>query len=210
MGTFLAECRLKAFHRIGVASLLMLSLLAQADSASTQHAKVELMSNVASIKPGEDVLLGVHYVLDPDWHIYWINPGDSGQPPSFQWQLPSGFVASNPEWPRPERLSSSQLVDYGYKDEVLFIVPVHTSRTLNSSAPVSIALNAKWLICREVCIPDHAQLHLSLPVSAETPQSSRSADLFSHTKALLPKSAPKTWKISVRSDKENFVLTISA
>jgi len=182
-----------------------------AESQPVQHAKVDLISDKASIKAGQDVLLGVHYVLDPGWHLYWINPGDSGQPPSFDWKLPSGFVAGEAEWPRPERLSSSQLVDYGYKDDVLFIVPVHTSQTLNSNAPISIALNAKWLICREVCIPDRAQLHLSLPVSAGTPQTSPNADLFAHTKALLPKPAPKNWKTSVHSGKDDdFVLTVNA
>jgi DsbC/DsbD-like thiol-disulfide interchange protein len=175
-----------------------------------QHAKVELIADKASIKAGDDVLLGVHYVLDPGWHLYWINPGDSGQPPSFDWKLPSGFVAGETKWPRPERLSSSQLVDYGYKDEVLFIVPVQTSSTINGSAPVTVALNAKWLICREVCIPDRAQLHLSLPVSMGTPETSANADLFAHTKRLLPKPAPKNWKTSVRSGKEDFVLIVSA
>lgn len=181
-----------------------------AESAPAQHAKVALISDKATITAGQDVLLGVHYVLDPGWHLYWINPGDSGQPPSFQWQLPSGFVAGDIKWPRPERLSNSQLVDYGYKDDVLFIVPVHTSQTLNSNVPVSMALNAKWLICREVCIPDRAQLHLSLPVSTGTPQTSPNADLFAHTKALLPKPAPKNWKASVRSGKDDFVLSVSA
>lgn len=180
-----------------------------AESVPAQHAKVELISDKATIKAGQDVLLGVHYVLDPGWHLYWVNPGDSGQPPSFQWQLPSGFVADDIKWPRPERLSSSQLVDYGYKDDVLFIVPVHTSQTLNSNA-VSIALSAKWLICREVCIPDRAQVHLSLPISAGASQASPNADFFAHTKALLPRPAPKNWKTSVRSGKDDFVLTVSA
>jgi DsbC/DsbD-like thiol-disulfide interchange protein len=181
-----------------------------AESVPAQHARVELIADKASIKAGNDVLLGVRYILDPGWHLYWINPGDSGQPPSFDWKLPSGFVAGDTKWPRPERLSSSQLVDYGYKDNVLFIVPVHASQTLNSGTTVPIALNAKWLICREICIPDRAELHLSLPLSTGTPQRSPSAELFAHTRALLPKPAPKNWKTFVQSRKEDFVLIVSA
>ena len=193
-----------------LASLLTLSTFTLTDTTSTQHARVELISDAASIKPGQDLRLGVHYILDPGWHIYWINPGDSGQPPSFQWQLPGGFQAGKVEWPRPERLSSSQLVDYGYKDDVLFVVPVRTPANLSSSAPIPISLDAKWLICREVCIPDRTQLHLSLPVSSSVPTSSGHAALFTRTRALLPRTAPKRWKTSVQSQKENFVLTVNA
>jgi DsbC/DsbD-like thiol-disulfide interchange protein len=204
------EPGLKALRQICIVSLLMLSILAQADSASTQHAKVELISDTASIKPGQDLRLGVHYTLDQGWHVYWINPGDSGQPPSFQWQLPTGFQTGKVEWPRPERLSSSQLVDYGYKDDVLFVVPVHAPANLSGSEPIPISLDAKWLICREVCIPDRTQLHLSLPVSSSAPRTSEHAGLFTRAKALLPKTAPKRWKTSVQSQNENFVLTVNA
>jgi DsbC/DsbD-like thiol-disulfide interchange protein len=201
---------LPSFRHICLVLALLSNTLAMAESVPAQHAKVELIADKASIKPGEDVLLGVYYVLEPGWHLYWINPGDSGQPPSFDWKLPSGFVAGETKWPRPERLSSSQLVDYGYKDNVLFMVPVHASQTITGGASVPIALNAKWLICREVCIPDRAQLHLSLPVSTGIPQSSPSADLFAQTKALLPKPAPKNWKTSAQSGKGDFVLIVTA
>ncbi len=201
---------MKAFLQICPALLFVLGILAQADSVSTQHAKVELTSDVANIKPGQDLRLGVHYVLEPGWHVYWINPGDSGQPPSFKWQLPTGFRAGEIQWPLPERLSSSQLVDYGYKDEVLFIVPVHTPANLNNDSPVAIIADAKWLICREVCIPDRTQLRLSLPVSSSAPKSSADAPLFNRAKEQLPKSAPKQWKTSVQSQKDDFVLNVNA
>ena len=189
--------------------MFILSIVAQAETVSTQHAKVELLSDVASIKSGHDLQLGVHYVLEPGWHVYWINPGDSGQPPSFQWQLPAGFKAGKVQWPRPERLPSSQLVDYGYKDDVLFTVPLHTPANPNNDSPVVISLDAKWLICREVCIPDRTQLHLSLPVSSSVPRSSASASLFTRARALLPKPAPKQWKTTVQAQRDDFVLTVS-
>src|SRR6476620_3363842 len=94
--------------------------------ATTRHARVELAARQASVNPGSDLQLGVHFILEPGWHIYWINPGDSGQPPSFEWQLPPGFTAGEIQWPRPERMqSSAELADYGYHDDVLLMVPIH-------------------------------------------------------------------------------------
>src|SRR5215831_16004621 len=103
--------------------------------APSRHARVELIARQSSVTPGSTLQLGVHFILEPGWHIYWINPGDSGQPPVFKWQLPEGFSAGEIEWPRPERMqSNSQLADYGYHDEALFIVPIHAPQVINTNS----------------------------------------------------------------------------
>src|SRR5215475_1068175 len=87
--------------------------VAAAAPIQAKHAQVELLSRETAASPGKELLLGVHFVLEKGWHIYWVNPGDSGQPPVFKWQLPDGFVAGEIQWPRPERMQSSpQLADY--------------------------------------------------------------------------------------------------
>ncbi len=179
-----------------------------AEAVPVQHARVELVAQKTAATPGAQMVLGVHFNLDKDWYIYWVNPGDSGQPPSFRWELPPGFSAGEIAWPHPERLGNSQLVDYGYKDDVLFIVPVQVPGNAKAGAPAQIALDAKWLICREVCIPDKAHLQISVPLSAAPAQDSGNAQLFAQARRLTPKAPPPTWKALVRSDATNFVLSI--
>jgi thiol:disulfide interchange protein DsbD len=176
------------------------------------HARVELIARQNSITAGKDLQLGVHFVLESGWHIYWINPGDSGQPPVFKWQLPAGFTAGEIEWPRPERMQSNpQLADYGYHDETLFIVPIHAPQLDSGQlGKLQFAAEAKWLICREVCIPEHAQLQLALPVTAQAKQDPASERLFAATEKLLPRPLPRGWHASATSTKDAFVLTISA
>ena len=41
-----------------------------------------------------EIFLVARFNLDKDWHTYWINPGDSGDPASFNWDLPEGFNIS--------------------------------------------------------------------------------------------------------------------
>ncbi len=121
--------------------------------------------------PGSDLQLGVHFVLEHGWHIYWINPGDSGQPPAFNWQLPKGFSAGEIQWPRPERMQLvKELADYGYRDDVLFIVPIHVPHSMINSgqSAMTFVVEARWLICREVCLPEHARLQLGLPRAASS------------------------------------------
>ncbi len=181
-----------------------------ARQSSPQHAGVELLSRQASVKPGSDLQLGIYFILEPGWHIYWINPGDSGQPPSFKWQLPSGFSAGEIRWPRPERLQpSKELVDYGYDDAVLLPVTIHAPSAI-SDRSAEFGAEVKWLICREVCIPEHANLHLTLPVSSAAGVEQQNAPLFAKTDKLIPQPLPRAWNASVTSRKDDFVLTIRA
>src|SRR4030095_8718143 len=91
-----------------VALLLGTALLAGAPapaSAAEPKVRVELLSEVASIAPGETFWLALRQEIAPGWHTYWMNPGDSGEPPRIEWALPSGVTASDFVWPPPERIA---------------------------------------------------------------------------------------------------------
>jgi DsbC/DsbD-like thiol-disulfide interchange protein len=199
----------------GIKSALLASLLAAhaagiAAAVQAKHARIELLSQQAAVAPGANLLLGIHFLLEPGWHIYWVNPGDSGQPPVFQWQLPAGFTAGDIEWPRPERLQSTpQLADYGYHDQTLLLAPISVPHSWTKTGRTAeIQLDAKWLICREICLPDHAQLHLSLPLASKAAIDPANAAIFSGAQKLLPKPLPSGWKASAESRKDDFVLTV--
>lgn len=181
-----------------------------AETIQARHARLELVSSKSHVVPGHQLWLGLHFSLEKDWHIYWTNPGDSGQPPVLQWQLPSGFSAAAIQWPLPEKLKRSSLADYGYQDDVVLLVPVSVSATLKNAGQADFTLQAKWLICSDVCIPDHAQLHLSLPVSAKPAHEPAQASLFTEAKKHLPQPWPHSWKVSAVSTKDDFVLSITA
>jgi DsbC/DsbD-like thiol-disulfide interchange protein len=174
---------------------------------SSGHTRVKLVAQPTSAKPGKELFLGVHFILDPGWHIYWINPGDSGQPPVFKWRLPEGFSVGEIQWPRPERMQPNpQLTDYGYHDEVLLPVALHVPAGFTDHSSAEIGVDAKWLVCREVCIPEHAQLQLTLPTAkTKDPASVR---LFTATEKLLPGPLPRGWNATATSTKDEFVLAI--
>lgn len=182
------------------------SLCAQPPEA--KHARVELIAESTGVTPGQRLLLGVHFQLEKDWHLYWVNPGDSGQPPVIRWRLPATFSTEAVQWPRPEKLKSSQSADYVYKDDLLLMVPVKVAPGVSSSSPLNIGASVNWLICREVCIADHAQLHLALPVSSAPVADTRYKQLFDQARKLLPRAWPAAWKTTAISRKDDFVLSI--
>jgi thiol:disulfide interchange protein DsbD len=112
--------------RTGVAAAILLCFLWAGEvpaadatavpTANGPHTKLLLISDVLSLAPGRELELGLLFNLEPHWHIYWINPGDSGEPPVVNWHLPRGFRAADLEWPVPQRLVNGPLTDYGYQD----------------------------------------------------------------------------------------------
>jgi DsbC/DsbD-like thiol-disulfide interchange protein len=184
---------------------------AVAEPVQAKHARLELLAEQSAVAPRAELLLGIHFHLEPGWHIYWVNPGDSGQPPVLKWQLPAGFIAGEIQWPRPERMQSTpQLADYGYRNDVLLMVAVHAPPSINSAelGSVGFAVDAKWLICREVCLPDHAQLHLALPLGSSARVSPATMAIFAGAQKRLPKSLPHGWKARAVSRKDDFVLSV--
>ena len=72
----------------------------------------------------------------------------------------------------------------------------------------TIRLDAHWLICREICIPDQAHLELSL-LQGSGPDAA-TTELFSRTLRLVPKPLPAGWKATVESHQDDFVLSLRA
>src|SRR5215475_3066699 len=96
----------------------------EAPKGGPPRVTVRLISDAASIEPGSTFWVGLRERIAPGWHTYWINPGDSGEPPSIEWKLPEGFGAGPIVWPRPERLKVGPFMSFGYEREVVLLVQV--------------------------------------------------------------------------------------
>jgi thiol:disulfide interchange protein len=145
---------------------------AASNSADALHVHVQIIAPVAQLSPGASSEAGLYFKLDPGWHVYWQNAGDSGEPPHIQWTLPDGITAGPLQFPAPQRLPLGPLMDFGYENEVLF--PFNLD-VVSSAKPGPVALHAKvaWLVCREVCIPGKAELEVDRVISAAGGQVAR-------------------------------------
>ncbi len=171
------------------------------------HVRVELLTETTAIEPGHALSAGVRFVLESGWHVYWRNPGDSGEAPSLAWTLPPGFAAGEIEWPRPERIVVGPLVNFGYDGAVLLPVTIHVPHELHVGAPVELRAHARWLVCdADECIPGSAMLSTSLPVGAAAP--GPSAGLFAEARAHLPTAPPPGWTLSASSGADTLTLAV--
>src|ERR1017187_9296894 len=90
--------------------------------ARAENTHAQLLLGADTARPGDTVMAGVHFQIDPGWHIYWQNPGDSGFATEIEWQLPAGMSAGSILWPAPEKLRDQDLLTYIYKDDVVLLI----------------------------------------------------------------------------------------
>jgi DsbC/DsbD-like thiol-disulfide interchange protein len=156
-----------------------------------QHLTVELLPLDGSIQPGGTSLIGLHFTLDKGWHVYWVNAGDSGEPPSVKWTLPPGITVGPMQFPAPRRLPLGPLMDFGYEDEVLFPMALSADSTLKVPSTTQLSAHVNWLVCREVCIPGKADLAVPLQIASQKgPVDPTRQALFDHFRSRLPQPLP--------------------
>jgi thiol:disulfide interchange protein DsbD len=105
---------------------------------------------------------------------------------------------------------AAQLADFGYHNEVLLPLQLQVPASARAGESIQIAAEANWLVCREVCLPERAQLHLAVPVRATAKENPQSAPIFARTMKLLPRPVPRGWKVTAKSEKDDFVLSVQA
>lgn len=189
--------------------LSAMAVPAGAVMVAAKHVDVELVADVAAAPPGGAFRLGVRFVPEKDWHVYWRNPGDSGEAPRIDWTLPSGLSAGALEWPAPERIPAGPLVNFGYAGEMLLAAPVTVPANVATETPLDLKARAKWLVCNEdECIPGGATLSLKLPVGSGGTVPPATARLFATTRERLPVSLPGGWRVAAHPDGERVTLAV--
>ncbi|KQY85159.1 thiol:disulfide interchange protein [Brevundimonas sp. Root1423] len=174
----------------------------------TERIEAELVAMSTWAAPGSTAVIAVKQTIQPGWHTYWRNPGDSGGATTLTWTTPPGVKAGEIVWPLPERQRLSGLMNYGYSGEVYLPVPVEIPTTARAGTSLPLTVKALFLVCSaEMCVPDELTLSLTLPVrEGAAPPDPR------HGAAIAPilETAPRPAGIEARIVMENDVLVLSA
>jgi thiol:disulfide interchange protein DsbD len=177
-------------------------------SATAPHLKVSLVASAAMIAPGAGFQTGLHFQLDKGWHVYWVNAGDSGEPPTIKWTLPKGITAGPMQFPAPQRLPLGPLMDFGYPDEVLYPIDMEVAPDFKPGAPAVLAGQVDWLVCRESCIPGRAFLSLKLPTAATPAVNQARLSLIQTWNRRIPKPLPQGDEAAYSDKAEPFRLIV--
>jgi thiol:disulfide interchange protein DsbD len=178
--------------------------------ATAAHATVDLIADRADA--GAPLTVGVRFRLDPGWHIYWRNPGDSGGPPTVRWLTkPAGWAPGEFTWPAPERFTTGPIVNYGYSGTVVLPVPIALAGTRSAppSGPRELVGEVKWIACQEICVPGTATLRLAWPLEAAEQAAAGDWQVaLASARDRVPTPAPTAWRATARVADGNLVLSI--
>ena len=161
------------------------ALAAGTSSVRTEQVRAELVAHAPEgVAAGKPLWLGLRIEHQPHWHTYWKNPGDSGLATTLTWALPPGFAAGEIAWPTPRQLPVGPLMNFGYEGTLLLPVPITVPAGFQGTT-LPVRLEAQWLVCKDVCIPESGDFALELPVKAATVAH---AALFDAARAAAPRS----------------------
>ena len=180
-----------------------------ADSIVTSdQLTARLVAEQSQVRPGDTLTIALAQEIAPHWHTYWKNPGDSGQGPFLDWQLPSGAAASGFKWPMPERIAVEHLMNYGYSGNTAQLTEITVPADWPAGTPFPVNANAEILVCEKICIPVSGKLLISVPTGAETIDDASEAAFFRDIRARIPVESP--WQAQAYSDATTFALNVAA
>ncbi|PTT83892.1 thiol:disulfide interchange protein, partial [Pelomonas sp. HMWF004] len=159
--------------------------------AATEHVKARLVSSQAAVAPGQRFTVALSQDIKAHWHTYWKNPGDSGQATSIDW---TGAQAEPIQWPTPSVQPIGPLVNYGYEGRTALLVEVTVPADAKPGSRFQPTAEVRWLVCKDVCIPEQVSLGLDLPVAVQ-PRAGEDAGQVEEWRAAIPKPAPFAMQI---------------
>jgi DsbC/DsbD-like thiol-disulfide interchange protein len=127
------------------------------------HSAVRLL---AGSRSGAVLLGGIAIQLQPGWHTYWRNPGDSGVPPRFDFSRSDNIEAVTVLWPAPKKIDDGAGgVSLGYLKQVVLPLRIVAK---SAERPVTLRADINYAVCEKICIPVEASAELGFASVAST------------------------------------------
>jgi DsbC/DsbD-like thiol-disulfide interchange protein len=194
------------------AAVFVLSVAPQAraqDSSPWQkdgHSAVRLL---AGSRSGAVLLGGIAFQLQPGWHTYWRNPGDSGVPPRIDFSKSENIEAVTILWPAPIKFEDGAGgISLGYQKQVVLPLRIVAK---NADKPVTLRADINYAVCEKICIPVEASAELAFTSVASTEDSALSAALDTVPKpATIGDPNPLTIRDVKREGKNGVLVDVAA
>lgn len=123
------------------------------EGLAMSHVRAEVALDHNALVPGAGAMIGVRFIIEDGWHLYWRNSGDSGMPISVTFEAPEGVRIGEAQWPAPQRhVYGHGSVDYIYEHEVALLASVAVDGRFHAGDRVEITAKFELLACQEACV----------------------------------------------------------
>ena len=187
-----------------------------APEQSSGSSRMEFLSEVRSMAPGQPFLVAIKLTHPPRWHSYFINTGFVGMSLQANWKLPPGFKVARVAWPVPHIGSTGGKKTYGYEPLVYHLFEITPPPDLKVGAKVTVSATPRWQICDENnCLPEPGfgrpatPSEITLPVAAEAVNDPVNAPAFAAARAMQPGALPGNLTIQASKTTSEITLLFS-
>jgi thiol:disulfide interchange protein DsbD len=144
------------------------SFASESEPVDSGRAQVQLVTSYDQVEPGQDLYIALSFQLERHWHTYWRNAGGPGMPVDIDWDMPATVSIGDMVWSLPQIVKTGPIVNYAFEDRLLIPMPLHIADTAKPGDVITINAEAAFLVCYEVCLPESAEISVSVLVG--TPQ----------------------------------------
>ena len=168
--------------RAGVLTLLMFFLVpsfvlaSPPEQINAPHVSLKLIHAPTS-QWNSTPQIAVLFSIEAGWHLYWVNPGDSGYPPSIKWNTDQHADITDTQWAFPKAIPVSHLLNYGYEESLLLPSNIHIASSFKGET-LNVGAKVSWLVCKETCIPGEAELSKNIHMTTTANESPKEESLL--------------------------------
>jgi DsbC/DsbD-like thiol-disulfide interchange protein len=193
-----------------LAVLLMMSAVAGAtaqDASAWQKDRQSSLRLLAGTRDGAAALGGIELRLDPGWHTYWRDPGDSGVPPRFDFSRSENVDSVSVLFPAPKQFEDGAGgQSLGYQDQVVLPLRIVAK---NPGKPLTLRATINYAVCDKICVPVEASAELAFNGRGSTDGSLQAALDAVPKPAKVGDANPLTIR-AIRRDGKNVVVDVTA
>jgi len=201
---FLKPLRIMCFAILGAGLTASGAVLAEqpsgfSDGSSIVRASVH--SEHEAIGPDAPTWLAMRFAINPGWHTYWKNPGDTGAEMAVKYRGPDWATLGELSWPVPKRyISPGDLLDFVHEGTPVLLAPLRVDRDAweeaGSPQTLRFELDCEWFVCKDVCLLGEQTLTVELAVDAsattDRAPDAKQAGLFRQARQKIPTALSET------------------
>lgn len=167
--------------------------------STTGHSVATLITDTDTTDGKTPQHVALRLKLQDGWHTYWRNPGDAGEAPDVTVTADGALNGKTTTilWPTPHRIPDATLMSYAYTGDVVLpmVLALHPAQDeTTASGPTTLKAHASWLVCENVCVPEEADLTVTLQPGPAHP--SAQAALFTAAAEASPVPSPYAATVS--------------
>lgn len=149
--------------------------------------RIDVVGPTKAPAAGEAFEIAVVLRIEPGWHVYWENPGDSGLATRVEAALPKGYAVEPLRFPRPRTFATEYETTYGYEGSVALFLRVTPPAAGSPDVPAlrEVPLEIRWMVCKGVCFAGSANRTVAIPDAAPAAEV---AAIVERSRGALPKS----------------------